>query len=51
VALRLGGAVCRLERTPQATVRVDGRLIGEACDLLAGDVIELPATGARLEVA
>jgi tetratricopeptide (TPR) repeat protein len=50
VTLRLGGPVCRLERTPATTVRVDGRLIGAACDLLVGDVIEVPATGVRLEV-
>jgi hypothetical protein len=51
VSLRLGGSVCRLERTLETVVRVDGRLIGATCDLLASDVIELPATGVRLEVA
>jgi len=51
VSLRLAGAVCRLERNPETVVRVDGRLIGAACDLLVRDVIELPETGVRLEVA
>jgi hypothetical protein len=50
VALRLDGAGGRLERAPETVVRVDGRLIGAGCDLLTGDVIELPAAGLRLEV-
>jgi hypothetical protein len=50
VALRLDGPEPRLERTLQVAVRVDGRLIGPGCDLLAGDVIELVASGLRLEV-
>jgi FHA domain len=51
VTLRLDGPVCRLERNPEIAVRVDGRLVGPGCDLLSGDLIELPAAGARLEVA
>jgi hypothetical protein len=51
LSLRLDGPTCRLERAPDTVVRVDGRLIGAGCDLLVGDVIELPAAGLRLEVA
>jgi hypothetical protein len=51
LALRLDGPFCRLERAVEVVARVDGRLIGAGCDLLAGDVIEVPATGVRLEVA
>jgi hypothetical protein len=50
VALRLGLPVCRLERSSAVPVRVAGQLVGAACDLLAGDVIDLPAAGLRLEV-
>ena len=42
--------VVRLERSPEVAVRVDGHFIGPACDLLHGDVIEIPARGARFEV-
>jgi FHA domain len=42
--------VVRLERSPELAVRVDGHFIGPACDLLHGDVIEIPSRGARLEV-
>jgi hypothetical protein len=43
--------VLRLERPPELAVRVDGQFIGPACDLLHGDVIEIPARGVRFEVA
>ena len=43
--------VLRLERPPELAVRVDGHFIGPACDLLHGDVIEIPSRGARFEVA
>jgi len=42
--------VIRLERSPELAVRVDGHFIGPACDLLHGDVVEIPARGARFEV-
>jgi hypothetical protein len=51
LALRFDGPVCRLERTPATSLRVAGRLIGAGCDLLHGDVIDVVATGLRLEVA
>lgn len=50
VALRLDGPVCRLERRAAVAVRVAGSLIGAGCDLLHGDVVELPEAGLRLEV-
>jgi hypothetical protein len=40
----------RLERRADVSVRVDGNLIGRGCDLLHGDVVEVPGTGARFEV-
>jgi FHA domain len=40
----------RLARRPDVPVRVDGSLIGPGCDLLHGDVVEVPGTGARFEV-
>ena len=47
-----GGA--RLVRSPDVRVRVDGNFIGPGCDLVHGDVIEIPgpADGAplRLEI-
>jgi hypothetical protein len=50
VSLRPGGPVCRLERALGTTVRLDGHLVGAGCDLLDGDVIELPQVGLRMEV-
>ena len=35
-----GGA--RLVRSPEVKVRVDGQFIGPGCDLVHGDVIEIP---------
>jgi hypothetical protein len=46
----LGRELVRLERRPDVAVRVDGNLIGAGCDLLHGDVVEVPGTGARFEV-
>jgi len=43
--------VLRLERPAELAVRVDGQFIGPACDLLHGDVIEIPARDVRFEVA
>ncbi len=43
--------VVRMERPPELAVRVDGQFIGPACDLLHGDVIEIPSRGVRFEVA
>jgi hypothetical protein len=42
--------IVRLERSPELAVRVDGHFIGPACDLLHGDVVEIPARGLRFEV-
>jgi hypothetical protein len=42
--------IVRLDRPPELAVRVDGHFIGPSCDLLHGDVIEIPARGARFEV-
>jgi hypothetical protein len=50
LSLRFDGPVCRLERAAAVSVRVAGRLVGSGCDLLHGDVIELVASGLRLEV-
>jgi hypothetical protein len=50
LALRFDGPVCRLERAPNTAVRVDGRLVGTTCDLLRGDVVDVPARGLRFEV-
>ena len=50
LTLNFEGPACRLERTPATTIRVGGRLVGIGCDLLHGDVIEVVATGLRLEV-
>jgi hypothetical protein len=50
LSLRFDGPACRLERTPGVALRVGGRLVGPGCDLLHGDVIEVAATGLRLEV-
>jgi hypothetical protein len=44
---RGGGA--RLERGADLPLRVDGQLIGPGCDLLHGDLIELPG-GGKIEV-
>jgi hypothetical protein len=50
LSLRFDGTVCRLERPMSMPVRVGGRLVGAGCDLLHGDVIEVLASGLRLEV-
>lgn len=50
MALRLDGAVCRLERRTGMNVRVAGHLIGAGCDLLHGDAVELPERGLRFEI-
>ncbi|HVZ88370.1 MAG TPA: FHA domain-containing protein, partial [Polyangia bacterium] len=50
LTLEIVGDLARLGRRSDVAVRVDGHLIGPGCDLLHGDLIELPATGARLEV-
>jgi hypothetical protein len=50
LSLRFDGPACRLERTPGVALRVSGRLVGPGCDLLHGEVIEVAATGLRLEV-
>jgi FHA domain len=41
----------RLRRRADVAVRVDGHLIGPGCDLLHGDVVEVPGSGVRFEVA
>jgi hypothetical protein len=40
----------RLGRRADLAVRVDGQLIGPGCDLLHGDLIEVPSAGLRIEV-
>ena len=50
LTLAIADDLVRLGRRPDVAVRVDGHLIGPGCDLLHGDLIELPMTGARLEV-
>jgi len=50
LAITLARDLVRLERQPEVPVRVDGSLIGPGCDLLHGDVVEVPGTGARFEV-
>jgi hypothetical protein len=51
LTLHFDGPACRLERIPSTSLRVGGRLVGAGCDLLHGDVIEVVASGLRLEVA
>jgi FHA domain len=50
LAIAVAGDLVRLERRPDVAVRVDGNLIGLGCDLLHGDVVEVPGSGARFEV-
>ncbi len=50
LAIAVAHDVVRLVRRPDVAVRVDGNLIGPGCDLLHGDVVEVPGTGARFEV-
>jgi hypothetical protein len=47
--IEFGEGTARLLRTAPAPIRVDGQLVGKACDLLHGDRLELPG-GLRLEV-
>jgi hypothetical protein len=49
LAVAFEGACVQLRRTEEAPVRIEGRLVGRATDLLHGDVLELPS-GARWEV-
>jgi Inner membrane component of T3SS, cytoplasmic domain len=52
LALELAGGAARLVRRPDVPVRVAGHFLGAGCDLLHGDVIELPPPrGLVLEVA
>jgi hypothetical protein len=52
LALELDAGLPRLVRRPERAVRVGGHLVGEACDLLHGDVVEvLGALPLTLEVA
>jgi hypothetical protein len=52
VVLELAAGAPRLLRRADVAVRVDGHFVGEGCDLLAGDVIEiLGAVPVTLEVA
>jgi len=50
LALQIEHDLVRLERRADLAVRVDGQFIGPGCDLLHGDLIEVPSTGLRLEV-
>jgi hypothetical protein len=50
LTIEIADGVVRLARRPDLAVRVDGHFIGPGCDLLHGDLIELPSPGLRLEV-
>ncbi len=50
LAIEIVGGLVRLARRRDLAVRVDGHFIGPGCDLLHGDVIEVPGAGLRLEV-
>ncbi len=49
LAVDFAGEVARLRRPASLAIKIDGRLVGPSCDLLAGDVIELPG-GERWQV-
>ena len=50
LAIELAEELVRLRRRADVAVRIDGHLIGPACDLLHGDVVEVVGSGARFEV-
>jgi hypothetical protein len=50
LTLEFAGEVVRLTRRGELAVRVGGHFIGPGCDLLHGDLIDIPSTGLRLEV-
>jgi hypothetical protein len=50
LALQIEHDLVRLARRADLAVRVEGQFIGPGCDLLHGDVIEVPSRGLRLEV-
>jgi FHA domain len=50
LAIEIAGEIVRLTRRADRAVRVGGHFIGPGCDLLHGDLIEIPSTGLRLEV-
>jgi hypothetical protein len=50
LTVAVAGNLVRLHRRPDVAVRIDGHLIGPACDLLHGDVVEVVGSGARVEV-
>jgi hypothetical protein len=50
LALQIEHDLVRLARREDLAVRVEGQFIGPGCDLLHGDVIEVPSSGLRLEV-
>ena len=50
LALQIEHDLVRLARRADLAVRVEGQFIGPGCDLLHGDVIEVPSSGLRLEV-
>lgn len=49
--LSLEGGVARLVRLASQPVRVMGQLVGQTCDLMVGDVIEVPAQESKETVA
>jgi hypothetical protein len=52
LSLELAGGGPRLVRAAGVTVRIDGHYVGPGCDLLHGDVVEVPARPAlAFEVA
>jgi hypothetical protein len=50
LAIEIATDVVRLTRRGDLAVRIAGHFIGPGCDLLHGDVIEIPSAGLRLEV-
>ena len=50
LTIESAGNLVRLHRRRDVAARVDGNLIGPACDLLHGDVVEVVGSGARVEV-
>ncbi len=50
LALQIEHDLVRLARRADLAVRVEGQFIGPGCDLLHGDLIEVPSNGLRLEV-
>jgi hypothetical protein len=50
LTIEIAHDIVRLTRGGDLAVRVDGHFIGRGCDLLHGDIIEIPSADLRLEV-